>query len=69
MTSELYEKVEIEKAEGEIIKYYQLKEHDFAEKYGYRLPFKWELENWEELEQKYVLSETSKKKRVCAYFR
>ncbi|BET36033.1 MULTISPECIES: ankyrin repeat domain-containing protein [Wolbachia] len=62
MTSELYEKVGIEKAEGEIIKYYQLKEHDFAEKYGYRLPFKWELESWEELEQKYVLSETSKKR-------
>ncbi|WP_353281714.1 ankyrin repeat domain-containing protein [Wolbachia endosymbiont (group B) of Horisme vitalbata] len=62
MTSELYEKVGIEKAEGEIIKYYQLKEHDFAEKYGYRLPFTWELENWEELEQKYVLSATSKKR-------
>ncbi|MFT4314760.1 MAG: ankyrin repeat domain-containing protein [Wolbachia pipientis] len=62
MTSELYEKVGIEKAEGEIIKYYQLKEHDFAEKYGYWLPFTWELENWEELEQKYVLSATSKKR-------
>ncbi|WP_264375890.1 MULTISPECIES: ankyrin repeat domain-containing protein [unclassified Wolbachia] len=59
MTSELYEKVGIEKAEGEIIKYYQLNEH---EKYGYRLPFTWELENWEELEQKYVLSATSKKR-------
>ncbi|OCA05860.1 hypothetical protein [Wolbachia endosymbiont of Trichogramma pretiosum] len=39
-----------------------MKEHDFAEKYGYRLPFKGELENLEELEQKYVLSEKSKKR-------
>ncbi|MGX9892540.1 ankyrin repeat domain-containing protein [Wolbachia endosymbiont of Protocalliphora sialia] len=65
MTSDLYTWVGIKKTENKIVHYYQyglLEKYDYAEKYGYRLPFTWELENWEELEQKYVLSATSKKR-------
>ncbi|MGL9725329.1 MAG: hypothetical protein ACR5KV_00885 [Wolbachia sp.] len=64
ITSELYKTVGIKKIEGGTTKYYQLKKSDCAEKYGYRLPFVWELEEWEELKQKYVPSEISEEEYV-----
>ncbi|WP_264683252.1 MULTISPECIES: ankyrin repeat domain-containing protein [unclassified Wolbachia] len=65
VTSELYEWVGIKKKEeDETVNYYQynseehnLEEYNCAEKYGYRLPFEWELRKWEEVKQKYVSSE------------
>ncbi|MFP3022460.1 MAG: ankyrin repeat domain-containing protein [Wolbachia sp.] len=65
VTSELYEWVGIKKKEeDETVNYYQynseehnLEEYGCAEKYGYRLPFEWELRKWEKVKQKYVSSE------------
>lgn len=65
VTSELYEWVGIKKKEeDETVNYYQynseehnLEEYGCAEKYGYRLPFEWELRKWEKVKQKYVFSE------------
>ncbi|WP_143689524.1 OTU domain-containing protein [Wolbachia endosymbiont of Nilaparvata lugens] len=46
VTSQLYTEVGIKKIDDDIITYYKLKKHNNAEKYGYRLPFAWELEKW-----------------------
>lgn len=54
-TSELYEKTGIVKVEDNITRYYK-KKSDNTEKYGYRLPFVWELERWEELKREYNVS-------------
>lgn len=72
VTSELYEWVGIKKKEeDEAVNYYQynseehnLEEYSCAEKYGYRLPFEWELKKWEEVKQKYVSSEAPIKRYV-----
>lgn len=55
MTSELYERVGIRKVNHDTTTYYQSRKHDNAEKYGYRLPFTWELEKWWEVDKKYRL--------------
>jgi ankyrin repeat protein len=54
-TSELYEKTGVVKVEDNITKYYEKKDSN-TEKYGYRLPFVWELERWEELKREYNVS-------------
>ncbi|MHC3898073.1 UNVERIFIED_CONTAM: hypothetical protein LBW93_04105 [Wolbachia endosymbiont of Nasonia longicornis] len=55
ITPELYTGVGIKKVNYDTTEYYQLRKHDNAEKYGYRLPFTWELEKWWEVDKKYRL--------------
>lgn len=68
MTSDLYTWVGIKKTENKIVHYYQyglLEKYDYAEKCSYRLPFVWELEEWKEVEQKYVLVNSPKKEEYA----
>ncbi|WP_353281769.1 ankyrin repeat domain-containing protein [Wolbachia endosymbiont (group B) of Horisme vitalbata] len=69
ITSQLYENVGIRKEEDQTVNYYQYNSEEYScvEMYGYRLPFAWELERWEEVEQKYVLSEPPKKEYVYLF--
>ncbi|ONI58207.1 ankyrin repeat domain-containing protein [Wolbachia pipientis] len=59
-TGELYEEVGIEKVEHNTVKYYELKKLGGVKRYGYRYPFSWELKNWSEIEEKYVLNQKDK---------
>jgi hypothetical protein len=55
-TSELFAKTGIIKVEDNITTYYKKKSRNTG-KYGYRFPFEWEMERWEELKEKYNASE------------
>lgn len=61
MTSELYRGVGIVKIDSGITEYYRSRKYDCAEKYGYRLPFAWELGKWWEVNKKYMLVNPPKK--------
>ena len=61
LTSAVYENVGIKKIEGNATKYYQLNEH---EKYGYRLSFTWELEEWWKVSKKYMPADPPKEEYV-----
>lgn len=74
-TSGLYEEVGVKRInEHNTKKHYRLKEHDNTEKYGYRLPFDYESEEWCEIgnyvevnclleeEYEYILDDEKKEK-------
>ncbi|QUI60558.1 ankyrin repeat domain-containing protein [Wolbachia endosymbiont of Spodoptera picta] len=63
ITPELYTGVGIKKVNYDTTEYYQLRKHDNAEKYGYRLPFTWELEKWWEVDKKYRLVNLPKEEK------
>ena len=67
MTSELYRGVGIVKIDSGITEYYRLREYDCAEKYGYRLPFAWELEKWWEVNKSICSLTHLKKKSMCVF--